>query len=705
MFAGTMTTLKVLPHRRSIPRLYVRTPVQRRHDVIIPRIGHRSSKIVRFDDIDDAMSDCSRVSVSSSFTDHAFDPDDDYDFDADDDLLASMNEPNKTLPICEHLYLAACRKYRIIPVQKFYQQLSCSRICLSNTPLGEVGARAIAVAFVRNHDVVTLELSGDDIGPVGAQHLAEVLLENVSIASLDLSDNKFGTEGAIAMAGLLKKNRNLTKVKLAGNNFCEDDAVHFSDALIENNTLEELDLSYNNLSTRGGMVLKNALGENCTLQVLNLRWNHLRKHGALGIADGLKFNVGLRKLDISWNGFGVEGCHYLSQALKVNRTLKELDVSANRIGMLAVKLLLKGLTKSDSLETLKIGTNPLTTDAAIYVLQALDKAEESILTTLDLTNIQVDGVFLHILGKIKEKRTFSVTHGMVMRQDEIKKVSKDDVFDEDDPLSVLFEFMRQKNLRLKDLFGVFDKNGSDSITKAEFRNGFKKFNIPLSRRSLEQLMTQLDKDGDGSVDFCELSEGQRENNRKRLMQRMKRKKRGSKQKDPQEALRLKVQFYLASKDRKDKEEKKRLAEVKAKEKLEREAQASLTKSLDTETLQIAKVYRDIPSEGIAGTAASIAWVEPESTMGNLKVKSEEQLAALLCNNKRFENCLPSTISDNQTAKPIDEQVIVTQEMPKLLDVPDTVGHKKHVTFKLTDSSTFPNKSGHLKTKKKKKRVL
>jgi Ca2+-binding EF-hand superfamily protein len=66
-----------------------------------------------------------------------------------------------------------------------------------------------------------------------------------------------------------------------------------------------------------------------------------------------------------------------------------------------------------------------------------------------------------------------VTHGVVLRQDEIKKASKEDVFDEDDPLSVLFEFMRQKNLRLKDLFGAFDKDGSESITRAEFREGFK----------------------------------------------------------------------------------------------------------------------------------------------------------------------------------------------------------------------------------------
>jgi hypothetical protein len=64
-----------------------------------------------------------------------------------DDLLASTNQTTTKLSICEQLYLAACKKYRIIPVQKFYSQLACSTILLKNVPLGEVATRAIAIGL------------------------------------------------------------------------------------------------------------------------------------------------------------------------------------------------------------------------------------------------------------------------------------------------------------------------------------------------------------------------------------------------------------------------------------------------------------------------------------------------------------------------------------------------------------------------------
>ena len=47
----------------------------------------------------------------------------------------------------------------------------------------------------------------------------------------------------------------------------------------------------------------------------------------------------------------------------------------------------------------------------------------------------------------------------------------------DDPLIVLMEYMRQKNMRLLDLFNSLDADGSKSLSRDEFKEGLQVYGL------------------------------------------------------------------------------------------------------------------------------------------------------------------------------------------------------------------------------------
>ena len=81
------------------------------------------------------------------------------------------------------------------------------------------------------------------------------------------------------------------------------------------------------------------------------------------------------------------------------------------------------------------------------------------------------------MQRVQEKRPLAVTHGVALRHDEITPGTRPVVLDTDDPVTILFEFMRQKNLRLIDLLHSLDKDNSDTLTRDELRNGLLVCNV------------------------------------------------------------------------------------------------------------------------------------------------------------------------------------------------------------------------------------
>ncbi|KAL8622231.1 hypothetical protein ACOMHN_043754 [Nucella lapillus] len=225
-------------------------------------------------------------------------------------------------------------------------------------------------------------------------------------------------------------------------------------------------------------------------------------------------NRGLTRVRVAWNGLSSEGCLELSRLLGTNRTLVELDLTANRIHSNACRLLVaNGLRHNTTLRCLRIGYNPITTDTALSVLHIL--AEDLTgLTELDLTDVPVDEQFVTLLQNVQKKRQLVLTHGVILRHDDVTPGTRSCVMDTEDPATILFEFMRQKNLRVIDLLHSFDKTNSESLTREELRKGLLTMDIPLSNRSMDTLMQKLDLKKDGVIDYEELGAGWKEHVRR-----------------------------------------------------------------------------------------------------------------------------------------------------------------------------------------------
>ncbi|KAL3878506.1 hypothetical protein ACJMK2_030848 [Sinanodonta woodiana] len=405
---------------------------------------------------------------------------------------------------CQRIYLNACKLYHVTPSSHFFRSLRQVDIDVPNHSLGPMGTKSVAVALVKNITVQRLNLAGNKMGSDGVRYLMEMLEENNTITVINLSDNDIGTLGMKTLTDALKSNRFIRSLDISENNIKDEDSRYLAELIEENSVLQDLRASYNSLGDKAGMSIGYALGYNSTLLSLDLSWNHLRQDGAIALCCGLKDNTGLETLNIAWNGFGVEGCHEMGKILKINRSLCELDLTANRVTIDAFKQLLKGLTHNGHIRTLKIGTNPITTDGATAILRAIADDRCTSLCHLDLSNVSVDDNFVDMLHELQKTRPLTVTYGITLRMDDIRMGQDWAVVDTDDPVTILFEYMKLRNLRLIDLFHSFDKDNSDTLTREELRCGLESFDIPLSQRSLDILMSKLDRNKDGQVDFEEL---------------------------------------------------------------------------------------------------------------------------------------------------------------------------------------------------------
>ncbi|XP_061188206.1 leucine-rich repeat-containing protein 74B-like [Saccostrea echinata] len=410
-------------------------------------------------------------------------------------------------------YLKACRMLSITPSTFCLRCLNEATLVIPHHGIGPSGAKAVAIALVNNSTISRLDLSSNGLESTGLFYILEMLQSNKMISDINLARNDLGSRGAQLISESLRKNKTLTKLNISGNNFSEKDANYLGKLIKKNKTIKELVLSHNSFREQGGVVLGGALECNRVLKKLDLSWNHLRQLGAVAICWSIGENTSLTSLDLSWNGFGMEGCHEMGKSLLRNRTLTYLDLSSNRVSFDAFRQLLRGVVHNKVLKVLKVGSNPITTDGAFAILQSIAVSDTS-LEEIDLKDVSVDSDFVDLLEQIKKRRPLTCHYGNTLRHDEIKKGDVKRVLDTDDPVTVLFEYMKQKNLRLIDLLHNLDRDHSDTITRDEFQQGLSNIDLPLSGRSLDILMKKLDTNRDGSVDYEELSARHKEYMRK-----------------------------------------------------------------------------------------------------------------------------------------------------------------------------------------------
>ncbi|CAH1777834.1 unnamed protein product [Owenia fusiformis] len=479
------------------------------------RVARMKSRRTKTPDSERSHHGSERERSSSSVTDLVGDDlERDYDFDADDDLRPQSEYAKYTNP-CQIIYHGTCKALNIIPAKFFIRHLGLGtqEISMKHHSLGPNGAKACATALVNNTTVNKLDLGCDDLGPEGAFYIGEMLRDNVYITDLNLADNQLATPGLKTIAEVMSKNTSVKKLNLSGNDFVEEDGELVAEMMEENNSIKELVLSHNEFRELGGQTIAPALAQNGAIELLDLSWNHLRNKGAVAIGDSLKSNTCLKTLNVAWNGFYLKGCRALAKSLPENNQLIELNLICNRINQECLIELLRGLKNNETLKVLKIAQNPLSTLGVTAMLQIMQQMPNIGLSEIDISDQCVTKEFIDLLAEVRKDRTLTVKYGREYRKEEIPKVSVDD-FISSDPVMVLMEFCRLRGLRLVDMFTSLDKDHSWTLTRKELKDGLLAANIPLTSRAMDKLITKLDVDGDGEVDFGELIAGQKEHIKK-----------------------------------------------------------------------------------------------------------------------------------------------------------------------------------------------
>ncbi|XP_072350284.1 uncharacterized protein [Scyliorhinus torazame] len=415
---------------------------------------------------------------------------DDYDTDVD-----LEGKPGETITE-EQVYRKACEDVGVSPISYYIRHHHDVHLNLNYRCMSPKAVKALSIALVTNTSVTTLELEHDGINAEGVQYLMEMLVENCFIQTLNLSNNELRTWGVEVLCKMLPLNISLKCIKLSGNKLKSKDAAYFADTLSSNFRISELDLSYNAFGDKGAELLGQMLATNESLEKLNLRWNQIQTEGAVALSAGLRMNVTLKVLDVSYNGFGNEGVLAMGETLKFNNTLLELRLDTNHINNEGVTMLCKGMDINDNVKLLCLSNNPITVDGALRLLEVVRKNDKSNLETIRLKNVLVNETFMELLKNI--------THDHPQFQIETKGIGGSIVGSQPgrtDPMKVIQDYLDKRKLRLSDFFRNMDKVGNMSVPVSDFRKALQQFNIPLDLVQVEELLSKLDHDNTGAIDY------------------------------------------------------------------------------------------------------------------------------------------------------------------------------------------------------------
>lgn len=410
-------------------------------------------------------------------------------------------------------YLKKCEEIGVQPITFFLKHMHDTELVMKYHSLGPQGMKAIATPLEVNTVIEKIDLEGNYILGEGATYLTRVLRENVYVTELVLCDNKIGNEGAKAICELLSENKTIIHLNLTGNDIEDSAAEAFYEMLTRNASIKTLMLRHNMFEDVGAQWFSDSMNENVTLETLDLSFNRFQNKGCVLLAQALKDNVGLKYLDISMNGFGLEGARALEGALKENKYLTDLNISYCRIPDEAAVHIAGGLQHNDTLENLNIGYNPLQEDGADKIMTAIQVNQSSVLKLIDFGVLMVKKSFKALEDQLAEERGLKTIYGGVLPDcprtklrgegreiDAMKMLLRD-------PMSKLKAYVEKEGYRMLDLLKSFDRDNSFTISLEELKEGIRRCNIDLSDPQISQLMRQLDKDGNGEIDFSELLQG------------------------------------------------------------------------------------------------------------------------------------------------------------------------------------------------------
>lgn len=204
-----------------------------------------------------------------------------------------------------------------------------------------VGASTLTDSLCHEHSpgeaamCTSMDFSGQTLVRERADFIAYELQMNVPIIALNLTNTGLGNAGAKVIAAAIKVNCTLTRLHLGHNKIGDTGAESVAKSLETNRSLKALDLIFNRIGEKGAKAIAAAIKLNCSLCTLNLQRNVVCDGGVLQIAETLSSNKSLTILNLSYNSISDAGGNAIAVALRLNSTLKVLDLANNHIGQFA----------------------------------------------------------------------------------------------------------------------------------------------------------------------------------------------------------------------------------------------------------------------------------------------------------------------------------------------------------------------------------
>lgn len=273
------------------------------------------------------------------------------------------------------VYLAACEREGIVPVQQFIVMMDQESVSLKHRGLGAAGGVALFECLRANTCIHALDLEDNQLGlgvdpdSGGLDHISRALADNKLLMLLDLSYNNLSSRGCAAISSALSTS-SITDLSLRGNSMGDLGALAFSKALASNRTITKLDVSDNNIDEAGSVALASLLVKCEKLRFADFSWNSIRLAGAQALTTALKESKVVR-LNLAWNGLGDRGAKSLAGALAENTELQFLDISKNNLREEAASALAACLAHNSTLRSLQLNGNPLTDRGVGKILQAI----------------------------------------------------------------------------------------------------------------------------------------------------------------------------------------------------------------------------------------------------------------------------------------------------------------------------------------------
>jgi hypothetical protein len=406
----------------------------------------------------------------------------------------------------------------------------------------------------------TIDLCDNGLSDAGLRPMLSALLAVPTLTELNVSQNVIGPASAMALAAYVgTPGCPLVKLIMQRADVDDGEGEAFVTAMSNSKTLKYLDLSQNKLGAAENLntvmpdlvTAPEALAallrtRGCVLETLILSWNMIRLDSGVDLAKSISSNSSLTHLDISDNSLNAEGGKALGEALIDNRSIRRLLICNNGISAAACFTICIGVQENLALELLAVDGNPIGEAGAKALMLIPTSCGGRVSISAKNCNTQVKDPLcwfnfsqpcqkyeLDLSDSFDRSVAFQLIRIManhvtyvgkdisyqypaergqrpvVEKMEFIQIVTKEkmDYFTESQHLLYDdLECLRVASHRMdkvKELFREADEDLSGELSKDEIRTVLDKCEVMLEDSKLDDVITQYDVDGSGTLELNE----------------------------------------------------------------------------------------------------------------------------------------------------------------------------------------------------------